>query len=50
MQVLQLLSPTMEREECSAALMEDNMAKNRFKNILPGNLPIPFSSLVVIAT
>ncbi|XP_012937090.1 receptor-type tyrosine-protein phosphatase T [Aplysia californica] len=40
--VLQLLSPTMEREECSAALMEENMAKNRFKNILPANRSRPF--------
>lgn len=35
--VLQQLSPTIEREECSAALQEENMAKNRFKNILPAN-------------
>lgn len=43
-QVLQLLSPTIERDECSTAFQEENMAKNRFKNILPGKL---FSSVVL---
>ncbi|XP_048255953.1 receptor-type tyrosine-protein phosphatase kappa-like isoform X1 [Haliotis rufescens] len=41
-QVLQTLSPTVERSECSAAFAEDNMNKNRFKNILPANRCRPF--------
>ncbi|XP_055884947.1 receptor-type tyrosine-protein phosphatase T-like isoform X2 [Biomphalaria glabrata] len=40
--VLQLLSPTIEREECSTAFQEQNMAKNRFKNILPANRSRPY--------
>ncbi|XP_046560348.1 receptor-type tyrosine-protein phosphatase kappa-like [Haliotis rubra] len=41
-QVLQTLSPTVERSECSAAYAEENMNKNRFKNILPANRCRPF--------
>ncbi|XP_059151900.1 receptor-type tyrosine-protein phosphatase T-like [Physella acuta] len=40
--VLQLLSPTIERDECSTAFQEENMAKNRFKNILPANRTRPY--------
>ncbi|XP_076441421.1 receptor-type tyrosine-protein phosphatase epsilon-like [Babylonia areolata] len=39
---VQLLSPTIDRSECTAALSEDNMAKNRFKNVLPANRSRPF--------
>ena len=35
---MQLLSPTIDRSECTAALSEENMGKNRFKNVLPGQL------------
>ena len=37
-QTMQLLSPTIDRSECTAALSEENMGKNRFKNVLPGQL------------
>ena len=37
-QTVQLLSPTIDRSECSAALSEENMSKNRFKNVLPGKM------------
>ncbi|CAL1546634.1 unnamed protein product [Lymnaea stagnalis] len=40
--VLQKLSPTIERQECSTAFQEQNMSKNRFKNILPANRSRPF--------
>ncbi|XP_050400814.1 receptor-type tyrosine-protein phosphatase T isoform X2 [Patella vulgata] len=40
--VLQLLSPNIEKDECSAALTQENILKNRFKNILPANRCRPF--------
>lgn len=39
---VQLLSPTIDRSECTAALSEENMGKNRFKNVLPANRCRPF--------
>ena len=41
-QTLQLLSPVIDREECKAALDPDNMAKSRFRNILPGIVLNPY--------
>ncbi|BFY99631.1 hypothetical protein BsWGS_02670 [Bradybaena similaris] len=41
-EVLQRLSPTIEREECSVSLQDENMSKNRFKNILPANRSRPY--------
>lgn len=39
---VQLLSPTIDRSECTSALSEENMGKNRFKNVLPANRSRPF--------
>lgn len=41
-EIVQLLSPTIDRSECSAALMEENLGKNRFRNVLPVNRSRPF--------
>ncbi|XP_064605996.1 receptor-type tyrosine-protein phosphatase alpha-like [Liolophura sinensis] len=41
-EVLQLLSPTMEKDECTAAMAPENIDKNRFKNILPANRCRPY--------
>lgn len=41
-QVLHLLCPPFQRDECRAALESENLSKNRFKNILPANRCRPY--------
>ncbi|XP_041359713.1 receptor-type tyrosine-protein phosphatase kappa-like [Gigantopelta aegis] len=41
-EVLQLLSPNIDRDECTAACAPENNGKNRFQNILPANRCRPF--------
>ena len=44
-QTLQLLSRSIDREECKAALDSENMTKSRFRNILPGRLGLVLATL-----
>ena len=35
LQTLRMLSPSVDRTECSSALLDENLSKNRIRNILP---------------